>query len=117
MFPANERKLESVALETDGKNGAVTLVARVDGAERRIACGHGEWQKGRAAWGRQPEQPSAAAGDWTADDTFTAKVCFTETPFIVTIRLKFTGDELRLESERNVGLTPTKDTALVGKAE
>ena len=52
-----------------------------------------------------------------ADDTFTAKVCFTETPFVVTVRLKFTGDEVRLESEANVGFGPTKDAALVGKAE
>ena len=116
-FPANDRKVESLTLETDGKDGAVTLVARVDGAERRIACGHSAWQKGRAAWGRLPEQPTAAAGAWTADDTFTAKVCFTETPFIVTVRLKFTGDELHLESEWNVGFGPMKDALLVGKAE
>src|SRR5262245_14063036 len=53
VFPANDAKVESVALET-GKDGAATLVARVGGAERRIACGSGAWQKGRAAWGRQP---------------------------------------------------------------
>ena len=74
----------------------MTLVTRVDGAERRIACGQGAWQKGRAAWGRLPEQPAAASGAWTADDTFTAKICFTETPFVVTVRLKFSGDEVRL---------------------
>ena len=95
----------------------MTLVAKVDGVERRIACGRGAWQKGRAAWGRLPEQPAAASGAWTGDDTFTAKVCFYETPFVVTIRLKFTGDEVRCESESNVGFGPTKDAPLVGKAE
>ncbi|HJZ56895.1 MAG TPA: serine hydrolase, partial [Gemmataceae bacterium] len=100
-----------------GKDGAVTLVTRVDGAERRVVCGQGTWKNGRAVWGRLPEQPAAAAGAWTADDTFTAKVCFTETPFVVTIRLKFTADEVRLESEANVGFGPAKETALVGKAE
>jgi CubicO group peptidase (beta-lactamase class C family) len=117
VFPANDRKLESVALETGGADRTVTLVARVGGAERRVACGVGTWRKGRAAWGRQPEQPAAAAGAWTADDTFTTKVCFTETPFIVTVRLQFTGDEVRCESEWNVGFGPTKDAPLVGKAE
>ncbi len=115
-FPANDGKLEWVTLES-GKDGATTLVARVGGAERRIECGSGAWQKGRAAWGRLPEQPAGAAGAWTADDTFTAKVCFTETPFVVTIRLKFTGNEVRCESEWNVGFGPTKEAALVGKAE
>lgn len=115
-FPSNERKLESVTLEAD-KDGAVTVVTRVGGAERRIVCGQGTWKKGRAALGRMPEQPAAASGAWTADDTFTAKVCFTETPFVVTMRLKFGGDEVRLESESNVGFGPTKEAALGGKAE
>ena len=114
-FPANDGKFESVTLETS-KDGAA-LVARVAGTERRIDCGSGVWQKGRTAWGRLAEQPIAAAGAWTADDTFTAKVCFTETPFVATIRLKFTGNEVRYESEFNVGFGSTKEAALVGKAE
>ncbi len=115
-FPANDAKLESLALES-GKDGVTTLVARAGGAERRIECGAGDWKKGRAAWGRLPEQPAAAAGAWTADDTFTAKVCFTETPFVATVRLTFAGSEVRCESEFNVGFGATKDAALVGKAE
>lgn len=51
------------------------------------------------------------------DDTFTANICFNETPFVVTVWLKFSGGEVRLESEANVGFGPTKDAALVGKAE
>jgi hypothetical protein len=115
-FPANDAKLESITLEA-GKDGATTLVMRVGGAERRIACGSGSWQKDRVAWGRLPEQPAAAAGAWTADDTFTAKVCFTETPFVATIRLKFTGDQVKYESEFNVGFGGPKEPALIGKAE
>jgi CubicO group peptidase (beta-lactamase class C family) len=115
VFPANDRKLEWVSLEP-GKDGVATLVTRVDGKEQRIACGSGNWQKGRIAWGRLPEQPAAAAGAWTADDTFTAKVCFPETPFVATIRLKFAGGEARYESEMNVGFGPAKDAPLVGKA-
>ena len=115
-FPENDAKLEAMTLES-GKDGAVTLVARVGGAEHRIACGSGEWKKGRAAWARLPEQPAGAAGAWTSADTFTAKVCFTETPFVATIRLKFAGNELRCESEWNVGFGPTKLAPLVGKSE
>jgi CubicO group peptidase (beta-lactamase class C family) len=116
VFPANDGKLESLALES-GKDGTTTVVTRVDGTERRIACGSGVWQKGRVAWGRFPEQPVAASAAWTADDTFTAKVCFTETPFVFTIRLKFTEGEVRYEPDSNVGFGPKKETALVGKAE
>jgi CubicO group peptidase (beta-lactamase class C family) len=115
-FPTNDRKFEAITLEP-GKDGAATLVARIGGAERRIACGLGRWQKGRAGWGRLPEQPAAASGVWTADDTFTAKVCFVETPFVVTIRLKFSGTDVRCDSEANVGFGATREPQLVGKAE
>jgi hypothetical protein len=63
-----------------------------------------------------PEQPAAAAGGW-AGDTFTAKICFYETPFIATLRLKFAGDQLIFNSEMNVGFGPTKLPELVGSAE
>ncbi len=115
-FPANDRKLESVALEA-GAAGVTTLVTRVGGVERRVACGSGSWKPGRAAWGRLPDQPAAASGAWTAADTFTAKVCFTETPFVVTIRLTFAGGEVRCESEANVGFGSAKDAPLVGVLE
>jgi CubicO group peptidase (beta-lactamase class C family) len=117
VFPTNDRKLESITLQASGKDGAVTLVTRADGVEQRIVCSRGAWQKGRAAWGRLAEQPAAASGAWGGDDTFTAKICFYETPFTVTVRLRFTGEELRCESELNVGFGPTRDAPLVGKAQ
>jgi len=130
VFAANERKLESITLENRGSDGAMTLVVRSGGAEQRIACGHGVWQKGRIgspnapsrglgplAWAQLPGQPVAASGAWTADDTFTAKLCLYETPFIITVRLKFSGQELQCNSEANVGFGPTKEPQLTGGAE
>jgi len=117
VFPNNERKLEAITVESDGKDGPVTLVARFDGAEQRIVCGRGVWQKGQVAWGPLSRQPVAASGAWTADDTFTAKLCFYETPFIVAVSLTFSGDEVRCRSEANVGFGPTKEVELAGKAE
>src|SRR5439155_3813093 len=77
VFPANDRKLESIALESPDKDGGVTLVTRVAGGEQRIVCGRGTWRTGRAAWGRLPEQPAAACGACTADGTFPVMGCFT----------------------------------------
>ncbi len=115
-FPANDRKIESIALESDGKGG--TLVLKINGAEQRIACGSGTWKKGRVAFGPQlPEQPAAVSGAWTGDDTFKAKVCFYETPFIVSLSLKFSGDGLLFDSQSNVGFGATKSPQLTGKAE
>ena len=125
VFPANDRKLESVTLDSDANNSDVTLLAQLDGVERRIVCGRGTWQKGQIAWGLDrlvpgaviAEQPVAASGAWTANDIFTAKLCFYETPYIVTIRLKFSDQELQYDCETNVGFGPTKEPQLVGKVE
>lgn len=114
-FPANDQKLESIALEADGDT--VTLVARIDGAERRLNCGRGEWRKARLAFGGFPEQPLAASGGWTADDAYTAKVCLYETPFYLTLRLRFSGDQVFYDAESNVAFGPTKKPQLVGRAE
>jgi hypothetical protein len=118
VFPDNERKLEAITLEDDAQGGTATLVARIGGVERKVLCGRGAWRKGRLAFGPLfPEQPAAASGAWTADDTFKAKICFYETPFYVTLGLTFAGDELRLDSESNVAFGPTRQPRLVGKAE
>jgi CubicO group peptidase (beta-lactamase class C family) len=117
VFAANPSKLEAITLESDGKDGAVTLAARFDGVERRIVCGRGAWQKGRVAWAPAPEQPVAAGGAWTANDTFTAKLCFYETPYIATIRLKFSGRQVEYNAESNVSFGPTKEPQLTGRAE
>ncbi|MBN2475378.1 MAG: serine hydrolase [Pirellulales bacterium] len=116
-FPPNARKLEAITLESRGEEGPVTLVIRQDGTEQRIVCGRGTWEKGRATWGPLTQQPIAASGAWTGDDTFTARICFSETPFVVTVGLQFSGDELRCRAQANVGFGPTRQPELVGKAE
>jgi CubicO group peptidase (beta-lactamase class C family) len=117
VFPANDRKLEAISLESAEQGADATLTVRINGAEQRIACGHGAWRKGRLQWDSAPERPAAACGAWTADDVYTAKLCFYETPFIVTLRLKFSGDEVHCSSESNVGFGPNQKVELTGKAE
>jgi CubicO group peptidase (beta-lactamase class C family) len=117
VFPSNDRKLEAITLKSDSRDDAVTLVARFDGVDHSIPCGRGAWRKGRLAFGTLSEQPAAASGGWTGDDTFTARICFYETPFIITVNLKFSGDQLLFDSGSNVGFGSTKPVRLVGKSE
>ncbi len=114
VFPANDRQLEALALEDDGKSDEATIVARIGGIDRRITVGRGGWRKGRLAFGTLPEQPAAASGAWTAEDTFTTRICFYETPFIYTIRLRFSADKLFFDAESNVAFGPTRLPQLVG---
>jgi CubicO group peptidase (beta-lactamase class C family) len=114
VFPSNDQRIEALGLERKGE--AVTLVARVGGAEQRLACGRDAWIRGRLAYGTLPEQPVAASGAWTGPDTYTAKLAFYETPFALTLTLRFAGDQLFYDSEYNVAFGATKQPSLVGTA-
>jgi CubicO group peptidase (beta-lactamase class C family) len=116
VFPANNQKLEAITFASIAGN-APTLVVRVHGADYRLASGLGAWQKGRMAYGAMTNQPVAVAGAWTADDIYTAKICFHETPTSVTASLKFSGDQLLYDAEYNVAFGPTKQPQLIGRAE
>ena len=123
-FPSNDRKLEAVALERDG-DGPTTLVIRAGGVDQKFACTPGGWTKGRLALGgpsrlersTPADQPVAVSAAWSADDVYSARIAYVETPFVVTLNLKFNGDSVHLTTESNVGFGPTKQPELVGKAE
>jgi CubicO group peptidase (beta-lactamase class C family) len=117
IFPANDRKLEAITLQRGAEDGTVALVLRSGGVEQRIDCGRDAWRKGRVTWGASTERPAAVSGAWTAVDTFTAKICFFETPFVSTLHLTFSGDELRFHPETNVGFGSTRDSELIGRKE
>ena len=114
-FPTNSRKVEAVTLTTG--DSPATLTMRIDGTDQKIVCGPASWTTGRAGFGPLPEGPIAANGGWTDGDTFTAKVAFVETPFVLTLRLNYEGDALTLDTETNVGFGATKQPTLTGKAE
>jgi CubicO group peptidase (beta-lactamase class C family) len=119
-FGTNELNIESLGIEATGEN--VAVIGKLSGTDRRIVCGKSEWVKGRTSFGGRMtygnlvEQAVAANGAWTADDVYTAKLCFYETPYHLTLRFKFAGDELQLETEFNVSFGAAK-ASLVGKME
>ena len=115
VFPANEEKTESVALEI--ARGAVTLVSRGDGKETRIPVAYGRWGQSVPVPFAGRDERVSASGAWTADDTYTARLCLHETPFVLTATLRFAGDEVTLDREFNVAFGETKRPRLVGRAE
>jgi CubicO group peptidase (beta-lactamase class C family) len=113
-FPTNDQEIEGVALEFSNAGDPVTLVLHCNGVKQRIPCGNGGWAEGRLTYADLPEQPVAASGAWTADGTYTVKLSFYETPFCLTIGLKFDEGHLLYESEYNVAFGPTKRPQLIG---
>jgi hypothetical protein len=120
-FPANDRKLERLAIRAADGGGNLTLVLRSEGREIVLPASHRQWRKGRALLpgGRAaqfPDEPVAGSFGWTADDALEVKVCGYQTPFHITYRLEFAGDRVVLHQEANVAFGPRKQPALEGRA-
>jgi len=98
-FPTNAQKLDSIALES---NGPMVLTVHSHGSEYRVPCGNGEWAKGRLSYSTLIDQPVAASGAWLDDGAYAAKICFCQTPFVLSVKFKFSGDQLICESAFNV---------------
>ncbi len=121
-FAGAPRDIESTAFEFG--NEIATLIVPASRGEQRIACGSGRWLKGRSSFvngmeGRMVtpgEHAIATSGAWTADDTYSVKLCLDETPFYISLDFRFNGDELVLDSEYNVAFGPTRLPQLVGRA-
>jgi CubicO group peptidase (beta-lactamase class C family) len=114
VFPPNDQKLQMIKLEPGEPDGDFILTARIDGAEHRTVCRKGAWHKGSTALNSASKQEVAASGAWTADDTYTVKFCFYETPFVVTTTLNFKDDELQYQTQANVGFGAKSDVKLIG---
>jgi CubicO group peptidase (beta-lactamase class C family) len=123
LFASNYRQIEAVTIES--REDGATLKVLTPRGESRIACGPGVWKRTHTAFvngvgGRMvpaSEQPVAASGAWTRDDTFTLKLCLYETPFYSTMVFRFNGDQLLLDSEHNVSSGQTTLPQLVGEAQ
>jgi CubicO group peptidase (beta-lactamase class C family) len=123
VFPANDQKLESLSLTPLVSDGWL-LTRRINGTETVLRCGHGRWLNGNGSLGAAPRgplgaldsEPLAASAAWTADDTFTVKVCARETPYQTTFTLQFADDEVTVRSQTNVGFGNTKGAPVVGRS-
>ncbi|MBL9128403.1 MAG: beta-lactamase family protein [Verrucomicrobiales bacterium] len=115
-FPTNDQRLDALALESDPTGQGWVLVRTSEGVEARVPCGHGVWRKCRGPFGPNPDESLAAAGAWTSDNTFVAKICARETPYIVHLKLRFEGDEVVAEQSMNVSFGNSAPSVLTGRA-
>jgi CubicO group peptidase (beta-lactamase class C family) len=74
-----------------------------------IPVGAGQWARGRTGFKKRinelfdtADQGIAAQGAWSADDTFSARLVFTETPYTAITNFKFEGNRVLLDVGYNV---------------
>lgn len=114
VFPKNPQMIEAIMLApSDEDAGATQMTVTINGAEDRVKLTSTAWTRGDLENGPSAGK-IAVSGAWTAADTFTLDVVRYQTPFTAKYRMKFSGDELKLETIPNVGPTPP---VMVGRRE
>jgi len=118
-FAANPLGWESLVVQLDPGSKQLNLTIHERGKTTTLTSGHGQWQRGRgevAAGVLAPraEEPMAGTYGWESDTTCVVKACAFETPFHVTYRLTFAGDQVTVQAQNNVAFGPTERPTLTG---
>lgn len=113
-FDAANHMLETARLDFDA--AGCTLSVRDERGEHHVAVGSDVWRESTTTLDAHGPLRAAAWGAWTAEDTFTIKICYVETPFIATLTCRFSKDRLALDYQANVGFGPTALPQQVGRA-
>jgi len=111
---SNDLKLESVVLRFGDERS--TLLIRDEQGEHSIEVGYSTWWKGTTAARARENEPIAACGAWTAEDTYEVRICCCEDVHCPVLRFHFAGDGLTLEVDPNVSWESTAVTTISGRA-
>lgn len=121
-FDQNDDGLRALQLDFDTQGGAQLTLYDARG-EHHIACGDQAWAANTTdldkPFDEDDPHAAAASGAWTADDTYTLRLAFNETPFIHTLTFHFVEGRLEYRKQYNVGFASPEELAgnlLVGKA-
>jgi CubicO group peptidase (beta-lactamase class C family) len=119
--PDNERNLDAVIVRASPDGEGLELVLRTAGTDRQYPLGHRSWQAGRApvsagALAILPDEPVAGTYAWESDDVLSIKIAAYETPFTISHRLTFSGDDVTLTTETNVAFGPRHQPTWKGTA-
>lgn len=103
----NSQGISAVELDFSGELPLLSI-EDTDG-QHVIPVGIGQWRRARTGFKKQinelfdtPEQAVSARGAWTAENTFVAKLAFTETPYTLDATFVFDGVQVTLDVRYNV---------------
>lgn len=99
--------------------GNVQAVLTLETAQGRfpVIVGSGEWIRGEAPAQPGMVVPVAAAGTWSADDTYVAQLRFYGSPFTRTMTFRFADGTVTVDARLNVSFGPLEQPQMVGNAE
>lgn len=109
----NDLNLERVAVTFGSDRSTLTL--RNERGEHAMDIGSGTWLKGSADLRGKVDEPVAACGAWTAEDTFEVRICLTEDVYCPVYLFHYTNGDLRLDVEPNASWGSTTTTTIAGR--
>jgi hypothetical protein len=115
-FATNRRSIEAVTFDVIDASGAASLTMRMNGKDQHLKATPNAWQAGTIG-NQSSSDPVAVSGGWVAGDTYALKIVRYRTPFAMTYRLRFAGDQVTIDSEENVGGADTRLMTVVGTVE
>jgi hypothetical protein len=83
------KSIGSIKFAPDGE----TVIVRDGGGRHSMQVGHGTWLKGTTYARGHGDEPVAAGGAWTTEDTYEARVCYSEAVFCPVFRFHYTTDD------------------------
>ncbi|GHO77475.1 hypothetical protein KSD_52460 [Ktedonobacter sp. SOSP1-85] len=110
---SNDLKMESVAIKFGDERG--TLIVSDERGEHPMQVGYATWLKGTTDMRGHGDEPVAACGAWTAEDTYEVRICYYEGVFCPVFRFHYTSGELQLEVEPNASWGSTTVTTITGR--
>jgi hypothetical protein len=109
----NHLKLKSVTIMFNHERSTLSL--RDERGEHPIQIGYGAWLKETTNLRGQHNEPIAASGAWTAEDTYEVRLCYYHSFFCPLFRFRYMSRELQIEIEPNVSWTPPAITKITGR--
>ena len=111
----NALNLESFAIKFDERSSH--LIVHDERGKHRIQIGYSTWVKGLTDLRGWSDEPIAASGAWTAEDTFEVRVCCYEDAFCPVLRFRYASGEPQVEIEPNTSWDwdPTVLTRITGR--
>jgi CubicO group peptidase (beta-lactamase class C family) len=118
-FDANPQKIRSITFDFSDRRCSLTL--EDEQGAHKLTASFSSWIRGEFPYPVQlPTEKSpkkvAARGAWAADDTYTLKLCFYETPYVQSMAFRFNGDKVSVKSKLNVAFGPVDRPEIVGTA-
>ena len=117
-FADNSENVQSISIERS--NDASILNVQANGKNYHLECIPGKWSAPKNfLWPGTPlengrEEKASATGAWNGN-IFTAKIAFTESPYVLTLKCDFSKDQVKVDPEFNVAFGSTKKPQLIGR--